>query len=91
MGFAALNSSYIDAMSLGSWTIAAILVGLLIAAGVVAYLGWTSESGPPLPTTLYVMMGLGIGFSLLIGIGLMALVFYSSRHGYDDLNRPSDE
>jgi hypothetical protein len=25
-------------------------------------------------------------FSLLIGGGLMALVFYSSRHGYDDLS-----
>jgi hypothetical protein len=23
-------------------------------------------------------------FSLLIGSGLMALVFYSSRHGYDE-------
>ena len=26
----------------------------------------------------------GILFSLLLGGGLMALVFYSSRHGYDD-------
>jgi hypothetical protein len=25
-------------------------------------------------------------FSLLVGGGLMALVFYSSRHGYDDLS-----
>jgi hypothetical protein len=24
--------------------------------------------------------------SLLVGGGLMALVFYSSRHGYDDLS-----
>jgi hypothetical protein len=29
-------------------------------------------------------MALGILFSLLIGCGLMALVFYSSRHGYDE-------
>jgi hypothetical protein len=29
-------------------------------------------------------MALGIIFSLLVGVGLMALVFYSSRHGYDD-------
>ncbi len=26
----------------------------------------------------------GVGLSLVIGFGLMALVFYSSRHGYDD-------
>ena len=29
-------------------------------------------------------MTLGIIFSLVIGCGLMALMFYSSRHGYDD-------
>jgi hypothetical protein len=32
----------------------------------------------------YVAMFLGIGFSLLVGCGLMALTFYSSRHGYDE-------
>jgi len=26
-------------------------------------------------------------FSLVIGCGLMALMFYSSRHGYDDIDR----
>jgi len=30
-------------------------------------------------------MILGIVFSLVIGCGLMALMFYSSRHGYDDI------
>jgi hypothetical protein len=35
----------------------------------------------------YVAMILGIVFSLLVGCGLMALVFYSSRHGYDDPDR----
>jgi hypothetical protein len=29
-------------------------------------------------------MWLGIVFSLVVGCGLMALVFYSSRHGYDE-------
>jgi len=33
----------------------------------------------------------GVGFSLLVGGGLMALVFYSNRHGYDDLSSPSYE
>jgi hypothetical protein len=32
----------------------------------------------------YLAMTLGIVFSLLIGGGLMALMFYSSRHGYDE-------
>ena len=32
-------------------------------------------------------MILGIVFSLVLGCGLMALMFYSSRHGYDDIDR----
>jgi len=32
----------------------------------------------------YIAMILGIVFSLVLGCGLMALMFYSSRHGYDD-------
>ena len=32
----------------------------------------------------YITMILGIVFSLVIGCGLMALMFYSSRHGYDE-------
>ena len=35
----------------------------------------------------YIAMILGIVFSLVIGRGLMALMFYSSRHGYDDIDR----
>jgi hypothetical protein len=35
----------------------------------------------------YIAMILGIVFSLVIGCGLMGLVFYSSRHGYDDIDR----
>ena len=32
----------------------------------------------------YIAMALGIFFSLVIGIALMTLVFYSSRAGYDE-------
>jgi hypothetical protein len=32
----------------------------------------------------YAAMALGIIFSLALGFGLMALMFYSSRHGFDD-------
>ena len=35
----------------------------------------------------YIAMILGIVFSLVLGCGLMALMFYSSRHGYDDIDR----
>ena len=32
----------------------------------------------------YIALGLGVGLSILLWVGLMALVFYSSRRGYDD-------
>ncbi|MDO9412250.1 MAG: hypothetical protein Q7T81_06715 [Pseudolabrys sp.] len=34
----------------------------------------------------YVALAGGVAVSLAVGGGLMALVFYSSRHGYDDLS-----
>jgi hypothetical protein len=34
----------------------------------------------------YVAMILGIVFSLVLGCGFMALMFYSSRHGHDDID-----
>ena len=36
-----------------------------------------------MPQVGYVAMTIGVVFSLLVGIVLMALLFYSSRHGYD--------
>jgi hypothetical protein len=61
------------------------LFAMLIAAGWHAVGAWNAMSGAPMPTTAYVAMILGVVFSLVVGCGLMALLFYSSRHGYDDL------
>ena len=68
------------------------LVALLAASVWFALYAWTAIEGPPMPVEGHVAMWLGIVFSLVIGCGLMALVFYSSRRGYDDsVNRPFDE
>jgi hypothetical protein len=37
-----------------------------------------------MPAWGWLMMGLGIFFTLLVGCGLMALIFYSNRAGYDE-------
>ena len=60
------------------------LVALLAIAIWFATYSWNAIQGPPLPTEGYVAMWLGIVFSIVIGCGLMALVFYSSRRGYDE-------
>lgn len=69
---------------LGRTALIAVLLGLLAASVWLAVQTWTSVGGPPLPLNGRIAMTLGIGFSLVVGCGLMALVFYSSRHGYDE-------
>ncbi len=71
-----------------------VLVSLLIATIVVAYLGWTLGSGTEAPTSGYVAIALGVIFSLAVGFGLMAKILLV-RHGHvegmccsDQLNPP---
>ena len=45
---------------------------------------WTSLGDVELSGHGIFAMFLGLFFSLVLGAGLMALVFYSSRAGYDD-------
>jgi hypothetical protein len=47
---------------------------------------WMHIGGDEIPLYGYVAIAGGVLFSLLVGGGLMALVFYSNRHGYDDLS-----
>ena len=56
----------------------------MVATDFVAYLGWTLADGVEVSTAGYVAMAAGVLFSLIVGCGLMALVFYSSRSGYDE-------
>ena len=60
------------------------LLALLAGAIFVAHYGWVSAGDVTMPAWGWWMMGLGIFFSILIGCGLMALVFYSSRAGFDE-------
>jgi hypothetical protein len=69
---------------LGTIALVAALLGLLVAASWFAVRSWTAIEGPPMPEVGYVAMTIGVVFSLLIGVALMTLLFYSSRHGYDE-------
>jgi hypothetical protein len=69
---------------LGTIALVAALLGILAASIWLAVHTWTSVGGPPMPIHGTIAMTLGIVFSLVVGCGLMTLVFYSSRHGYDD-------
>ncbi|WP_298244996.1 hypothetical protein [uncultured Bradyrhizobium sp.] len=69
--------------NLARWLVIAVLCAMLVAASVLGYLGWTSTN-TSVPASGYVALVLGVVFSLVVGVGLMALVFYSSRKGYDE-------
>jgi hypothetical protein len=65
----------------------AALLALLALAAMAAIAIWTGMADTTLGVHGWIALGLGVFFTLAIGGGLMALVFYSSRHGYDDANR----
>jgi len=63
----------------------AIFVLLAVLAGAVwiGYTGWESTA-VIMPAWGWLMMSLGIFFTVVVGGGLMALVFFSSRTGFDE-------
>ena len=69
---------------MGTAAVVVTLLGILVMAGWYAAKSWTSVDGPPMPTAGYIAMIFGVIFSVGLGCGLMALVFYSSRYGYDE-------
>ncbi|HEX3537340.1 MAG TPA: hypothetical protein VHU15_11290 [Stellaceae bacterium] len=64
--------------------VAALVVVLVVCAGL-----WGSVGASDISFAGWAAMGFGIVATLAIGIGLMALVFISSRRGYDELDRRS--
>ena len=77
--------------NLGTIAMVGALIVILAAALWFAASAWTALSGPPMPPIGYVAMTLGIVFSLVVGCGLMALLFYSNRYGYDEPHRVEDD
>ena len=71
--------------------IAVPLLAILVGAGWFAIGAWLTISGPSVPASGYIAMAAGVAFSLVVGCGLMALVFYSNRHGYDEPYRLDED
>lgn len=69
---------------------AAIAVALVLLVGAVVATFWTSIGDTNISPAGWIAMGFGVIVTLALGIGLMALVFISSRRGYDELGRGSN-
>jgi hypothetical protein len=75
------------------WLVIGALLGLLGLALWAAYREWILVQ-VDVPAWAWIAMAFGAGLSILVGGGLMALIFYSSRKGYDEPPRkiePPDE
>lgn len=72
--------------SVGAWIVIGGLSVLLCLAGVFLYVGWYPADDDPnyaMSGAGYFAMTMGIVASLALGIGLMSLLFYSSRRDQD--------
>lgn len=69
-----------------------VSIAALLALGVYT---WQSLGAVEMSTSGYVALVLGAVGTLALGGGLMTLLFYSNRHGYDDAaggaDAPEDE
>ena len=72
----------------GQFVLLAVLVAILIVTVVWATTVWTSSNDVPMSKHGWIALGLGTLFSLVIGCGLMALMFFSSRSGHDEVATP---
>jgi len=66
----------------GGWFVVIALVCILGASIWFAFYGWNLTEGE-VSTNGMIALVLGVVFSMLLGGGLMALVFWSNRKGYD--------
>ena len=70
-------------LTTGGWIAIIVLVGLLAWALWYATHAWSALGNTQISVTGWVFLALGVLFTLLVGGGLMALLFYSSRKNFD--------
>jgi hypothetical protein len=64
----------------------AVITALIAVGGVVAVVAslWAQAGDVEMSASGWIALVLGVLVALLLGMGLMALVFISSRRGYDE-------
>jgi hypothetical protein len=70
-----------------SWVAAAIAGAVVLVIGFFIAAQWAGIGDSEISGAGWLAMGLGVVITLALGIGLMALVFISSRRGYDEIGR----
>jgi hypothetical protein len=70
-----------------SWVAAAAAGTVVLVLGFLIAALWIGLGNSEISSAGWLAMGLGVVVTLALGIGLMALVFISSRRGYDEIGR----
>jgi hypothetical protein len=75
-------------LSRGHLILLIVLAAMFVITAVWAVSVWNASSDVPMSKHGWIALGLGTFFSLLIGCGLMALMFFSSHSGHDEVADP---
>jgi ABC-type multidrug transport system permease subunit len=70
--------------SKAGWIAAAVGAAAVFAVAVAITISWNGMGVSEISWVGWLAMAFGVLATLGLGIGLMALMFYSSRHGYDE-------
>jgi hypothetical protein len=70
-----------------SWVAVVVACAVVLVIGIFIAAQWTGIGDSDISGAGWLAMGLGVVITLALGIGLMALVFISSRRGYDEIGR----
>jgi hypothetical protein len=70
-----------------TWIAVALAITMVLVVVVAIAEFWSGIGDSEISLAGWFAMGLGIIVTLALGIGLMSLVFFSSRGGYDDTSR----
>jgi hypothetical protein len=79
----AMSSRPQSSFSIDRWLVIAVLLGLLGLTFWAAYRQWILVD-VDVPAWAWIALAFGTFLAILVGGGLMALIFYSSRKGYDE-------
>ena len=73
-----------EALTKKGLLLAIFLLSLLLLAAIIAVAAWMSLEETKISFHGFIALGLGVFATFGLGAGLMFLVFYSHRKGYDD-------
>jgi uncharacterized membrane protein len=67
-----------------------VLFGLLILAAITGFWAWQEVGEVEIGPHGWIAIALGAALIFLVGAGLMALMFFSARRGYDERAHEAD-